>query len=488
MALIIEQKPLYKTLAVGQDIIFTVSDIDTVANYYKPKFTAEIYVNQKIADLGLSTSKVATLKVTPNNKGVGIFSISPIIESYVSPEYDGTNFDNTIFSTFKTVAFTENTPHPIHLIDKYSNNNKVVTFFTVVFNIEYYLTSSLATLRNGKPLRSQNYLTYNGVIQYDDSLKQTGADYGYNLNQNKIVFNDYFGSLGKFISNAPIIQYARLSDYGTLSFFNFLNVSENSFQVGTDNATINMVNYIQINLYNSLGVQIGSTINVNTTMANGSFNYTNQFSNTRVMFFGAFPANLDGAANATWVAQRANVSYYTVQAFDDEDEAISQIYRINIITDDCKGFEGIRLTWLNPHGTWDYYTFTKKSVRQLSTNKTTYTQLGGTWNESTFKINGYKGGQKNFRVNTKELIRINTDYLVDADAIWFEDLINSPEVYILNGYDSNTNDSRYGTVNKYVEPVRVMTSSYTRKSKANDKLIQYTFELEKTKVKRTQAI
>ena len=117
MALIIEQKPLYKTLAVGQDIIFTVSDINTVANYYKPKFTAEIYVNQKIADLGLSTSKVATLKVTPNNKGVGIFSIRPIIESYVSPQYDGTNFDNSIFSSFKTVGYSDNTPHPIHLIE-----------------------------------------------------------------------------------------------------------------------------------------------------------------------------------------------------------------------------------------------------------------------------------------------------------------------------------------------------------------------------------
>tara|TARA_R100001463_G_scaffold75969_3_gene129967 strand:- start:678 stop:2141 length:1464 start_codon:yes stop_codon:yes gene_type:complete len=487
MALIIEQKPLYKTLAVGQDIVFTVSDINTVANYYKPKFTAEIYVNQNIADLGLSTSKVATLKVTPNNKGVGIFSISPIIESYVSPEYDGTNFDNTIFSSFKTVGYTETTPHPIHLIDKYSNNNKVATYFTIVFNIEYYLTSSLATLRTGKNLRTDSYLAYNGVVQNDDSLKQSGNNYGYELNQNKLVFNDYYGSLGKFLSNAPIIQEARLTDYGTLSFFNFLNVSENSFQVGTDNATINMVNYITITLYNSAGVQLGSVINVNTTMANGSFNFNNQYSNTRVMFFGAFPANLDGWST-DWDSHKANVSYYTLQAFDDEDEAISQLYRINIISDDCKGFESIRLTWLNPHGTWDYYTFTKKSVRQLTTNKSTYTQLGGTWNESTFKINGYRGGQKNFRVNTKELIRINTDYLVDADAIWFEDLINSPEVYILNGYDSDTNDSRYGTVNKYVEPVRVMTSSYTRKSKANDKLIQYTFELEKTKIKRTQAI
>ena len=73
--------------------------------------------------------------------------------------------------------------------------------------------------------------------------------------------------------------------------------------------------------------------------------------------------------------------------------------------------------------------------------------------------------------------------MVDADAIWFEDLINSPEVYILNGYSSDA----YGMVNKYVEPVTVATSSYTRKTKANDKLIQYTFELEKSKNKRIQS-
>jgi hypothetical protein len=42
-------------------------------------------------------------------------------------------------------------------------------------------------------------------------------------------------------------------------------------------------------------------------------------------------------------------------------------------------------------------------------------------------------------------------------------------------------------VNKYVEPVTVATSSYTRKTKANDKLIQYTFELEKSKNKRIQS-
>ena len=484
MALTIEQKPLYKTLAVGQDIIFTVADQNVIINNYQPKYTADVYVNEKISDLTLITSKVASLKVTPNNAGVGIFSISPILESYVNPQYEGTNFDNTIFSSYKTTGYSDTTPHPIHLIDKYSNNDNVAIYFTVVFNMEYYTDAALTIFSTAKRVRAENYLAYNGVLQSDDIINQSGTDYGFNLNSTDLVLNDFGTTLGKFISNAPITQEARLTDYGTLSFFNFLNISENSFQVGTDNCTINMVSYITINLYNSAGAQLGSSITVNTTTANGSFNNNNQFSNTRVMFFGAFPANLDGWST-DWDTHKANVSYYTLQAFDDEDEAISQIYRINIISDDCKGFEGIRLTWLNPHGTWDYYTFTKKSIRQLATNKTTYTQLGGTWNKSTFRIDGYKGGQKNFRVNTKELIRINTDYLVDADAIWFEDLINSPEVYILNGYSSS---DTYGMVNKYVEPVRVTTSSYTRKSKANDKLIQYTFELEKTKVKRTQKI
>jgi len=71
-------------------------------------------------------------------------------------------------------------------------------------------------------------------------------------------------------------------------------------------------------------------------------------------------------------------------------------------------------------------------------------------------------------------------------GVWFEELVNSPEVYIVNGYTS-TNDINT-TLSTYVEPVRLTTSSYTRKTIANDKLMQYTFELEKSKTLRTQAV
>ena len=40
--------------------------------------------------------------------------------------------------------------------------------------------------------------------------------------------------------------------------------------------------------------------------------------------------------------------------------------------------------------------------------------------------------------------------------------------------------------NKYVEPVLITTSSYIRKTIANDKLMQYTFEMERNKTLTTQ--
>jgi hypothetical protein len=486
--MIIEQKPLYKTLPVGQDIIFTVSDNTIVANNFNVKFTAQVFVADDSSGVFSTQSLVATLKVTPNNAGVGIFSLEPILESYVSPQYQGTDFDGVIFSTYKGTAYSDDNPHPIHLIDKYSNNVNNTKYFGISFNIEYFTSATSTTpLSFNKPILSNQYLIFNGVLNYDEVLKVTNGNYGFNLNADKLVFNDFYGSLGKFLSNAPLTQYAKLTDYGTFSFLNFLNTGTNSFQVGTDNAVINMVKYILVSLYNSSGTLLGSAIQIDSTFTNGGFNNNNDNSQTRLMFFGGFPANLDGWST-DWDTHKANVSYYTLQAFDDQDEAISQIYTINIIGNSCKGFESIRLTWLNQYGTWDYYTFKKKSIKSLQTNRTSYTQLGGTWNKSRFQINGFKGGKKNFRVNTKQLITVNTDFINESEAVWFENLINSTDVYLLNGYDSTVNDTRYGITNKYVEPITVTTSSYTRKTKANDKLIQYTFQLEKTHNKKAHSV
>jgi hypothetical protein len=49
-------------------------------------------------------------------------------------------------------------------------------------------------------------------------------------------------------------------------------------------------------------------------------------------------------------------------------------------------------------------------------------------------------------------------------------------------------DSNFASLNTYVQPATITTSSYVKKTIANDKLMQYTIEIEKSKMKRTQSV
>ena len=236
---------------------------------------------------------------------------------------------------------------------------------------------------------------------------------------------------------------------------------------------------LNISFYSSAGAYLGSEALGNIPSNGGVSNATNN-SNQIINYVGAFPANLDGWSTV-WDTHKANVGFYTIQ----DAGTLSAVYTINILCPNQKNFEPIRLTWLNRWGTWDYYTFMMKSTKSINTKRVPYSQLGGTWNESLFKISGYKGGKKNFRVNSTEKIKMNTDFVTEEEGIWFEQLINSAEVYVLEGFQS---DPEFPALNTYVQSAVITGASYIRKTRANDKLMQYTFEIEKSKMKRTQSV
>ena len=214
----------------------------------------------------------------------------------------------------------------------------------------------------------------------------------------------------------------------------------------------------------------------------------------RILYIAACPANLrvDSTFNSKL---ESNLAYYTITLLDEGGDAVSETRRFDILCPNSKQYKPIRLTWLNQFGTWDYYTFNQKSVRTISTKSTTYQQLGGTWNSQIYNPQGYKGGTKSFRVNASEKIKMNTDYITEDHTDWFEELVNSPEVYMLKDWELPRQQSSTGTVlterkvlNQEVIPVRLTTTNFTKKTVANDKLIQYTFEVEKSKTLNTQKI
>ena len=477
MALLIKQQPLYDTLPIGQQIIFTVSDPTTVATKYKVKYVAQVHVSNFPINLSNNNALIGTFKTTPNNAGVGIFDLRPVLETFVKPDNEPqTTIITSSDSEYKGVK-AQDTMFPIHLVDKYAISKNSMKRFAVNFFIEYSDTATGAVIDFTEldPTASESWKMFNGVLQYDDVLDLFQNDYGYNLKDYLFDSIFPFTSTISFLSTAPVIQYARLEDYGTIPFLNYID------HPPAANVPVNVYE-IEIIYYWSGG---SSTETVEWQSANGASSGSGPLSNTRLAYFGAFPANLQNWSATFASAVTSGLTYYTVQALNSLGHSISRHLTVNILCPEIKGYEGVRLTWLNKWGTWDYYTFNMKSTKSVTTNRTSYTQLGGTWNEKTFKIAGYKGGKKNFRVNSTEKIKLNTDFVTEAEGVWFEQLINSPEVYVLEGFQT---DGSFSSLNNYVEPATITTSSYIRKTIANDRLMQYTFEIEKSKMKRTQAV
>ena len=475
MATLIEQNPLYDQIVVGQDIIFTVSNTGIVSGESNVKFIAEVHISNNLPpNPSVNTDVIGTFKTTPNNAGVGIFDLSPVLESFVkSDNLAGYNSD------YKLTEQGANSIVPIHLIDKYSRNRNALSYLAIQFKIEYTDTDGFIVTTD--PVNSDSYNIFNGYLKYTDILdladtpftQTTGNNFGYPIPQ-KFTLSQ---ASGQFLTNAPTTQYANVNDYGTFSFLTITSIPTK----------------IRLVYYNSSNVSIGQE-DVDYTYSNGAVANLDAKASKRLFYFGGFPANLrnwSSTFNALVSAGTIEGGYYTVEPIFAAATNFGQKYTINVNCPNTKGFESIRLCWLNQWGAWDYYTFTMKSSKTISTKGSTYRQLEGTWNESTYKVNGFKGGKKAFRVNATEKITMNTDFVNESESEWFEELINSPEVYILNGFQSDIQFSGVLTIpamNQYVTPVRLTTSSYTKKTIANDKVMQYTFEVEKSKTLRTQAV
>jgi hypothetical protein len=472
MATTIIQQPLYKSFPVGQDVIFTVSNNLVVTNpiFTRVKFTAEVYISNGMPpSTSTNADLIGTFKTTPNNAGVGMFDFRPIIENFVKPDNIGAKY-----STYKKSDGTvlgPNDEHPIHLIDSFSHNKNLMRYVVVRFQVEYINTTT-EELETVQPQNSKTFQVFNGYLKYSDELILGGLfdkSFGFNTD----IFKQDRVALAKLYTNAPMVQYANDVDYGTIAF----------------NTNYNLINddrikFVRIRYYPITGSGLYQDIPFN--LGAGAFTYFNAAINLQTLYFGCFPGNLRNYSNiAQGFLDANNLDYYTVEIMNAAGDVLAEKLMIKVNCPTLKGFEPIRLTWLNQWGAWDYYTFKMKSTKSIKTKGSTYQQLEGSWNDKTYKVDGFKGGKKAFRVNSTEMIKMNTDFVSEAEAEWFEELINSPEVYILEGYQE---DVVMSSLNKYVTPVRLTTSSFTKKTIANDKVIQYTFEVEKSKTLRTQSV
>tara|TARA_R110002020_G_scaffold86021_2_gene212202 strand:- start:647 stop:2143 length:1497 start_codon:yes stop_codon:yes gene_type:complete len=480
---------------VGQELIYVYSCLDAVQNELNVKYVYTIGGYRVIAGF-TGIYSIGVFKATPNNAGVGMIELSNLMSSYVAA-------DNMASSnaTWK-LRGAGGQLVPIHLIDRYSLNTNAVHGFSVTCYVEY-IDSAGVKQTTGTPTLT-TWTMMNAYIKTDDPVfftsgLVTGAQFGGGYYMQKFEMsttNFAAGKFGKFLSNSPTTQWARPNDYGTMSY---IQVSQ--FDIAGGNI-FNDVSYYKFTFYPEYDAggsvvhtkEVDKTENFGAFDGNASTNLDNLAYN--LLYFGAFPANIKAIDSSFNTKVGTDILSYTVETYNTNDERLSETKIVNIGCADHRDYEPIRLTWLNQWGTWDYYTFMQKSTKTIKTKGTTYSPTSIQWNSQfSNPSSSSSGGKRTFRVNATETIKMNTDYITEDHSEWFEELINSTEVYQLR--------ERYGTrqypsffvapsvmpsMNEYVRPVTLKTTSLVKKTKANDGLVQYTFEIEKSKKLKTQTV
>jgi hypothetical protein len=493
----LNQKPAYNLLPAGQEIIYVVGeDTDLLTTETHAKIVAEVSVANDISFT--DTIFTGEFKASPNAAGVCMFDFNQILENGVGTVYNGMfASDPTAFSKYQGLFYTQTQfYHSIHNIDNFAFGKENGKFVQISFFIEYLGAAGNTAIveRANMQIMAPMLFIFNGVLYDTDLLSFVNQlDFGYDMSS---YFLQNIGDIGAggFITNAPKTQNATMNDYGTVAFFNGVQESAFGFDVGYIPPPATGYKYtvkeLQIIMRDSNDVQVGSTITMTNSQTNGGWSGqsgtgddpTNSNVNTKILYAGVYPANLRAWSSDFQIQLGlGNMSYYTIIAYDQDSVPIGETYRINLITD-CL-YPPIRICWVNKFGTWDYYTFMKKSTRNLKTKRKEYTKLKGTWNNALYNPNIPTGGKQNYLVQTNETIKVNTDYITEAEAVWLEELFNSQQMFILNDYHFNLN---VNNINRFVEPVILTTSSYKIKTKLNDKLIQYSFEFKRNTDRRTQ--
>ena len=137
---------------------------------------------------------------------------------------------------------------------------------------------------------------------------------------------------------------------------------------------------------------------------------------------------------------------------------------------DCSRFTPIKVLFVNKWGTIQELWFQTKRVDTLNTKQEEYQRsivTFGTNNTATIDVKQHN--VKTLNKQGKGNIKLSSGYYPEFTNEWFEELLLSEYVWVRR--------PSYSGSMKTV-PVKVVTSSFTRKTQLNDKLIEYTIDFQ----------
>jgi len=130
----------------------------------------------------------------------------------------------------------------------------------------------------------------------------------------------------------------------------------------------------------------------------------------------------------------------------------------------CSKYEPVRLHWLNRLGGIDSLNFNLKSEEETSIKRSTYLQEEHEFTGNAWKYEKTSRGTTDYHITTQEKLVVNTPYLTEAESVWMEDFATSPVIY--------------KEVKNQLTAMSGKPKKIKQQTSLNDKLMQYTFELD----------
>lgn len=317
---------------------------------------------------------------------------------------------------------------------KYPNASRVG-----IFDVSKIINSSLQDLRQTNP-SNVKYYKFDGYYRY-----LSGSQYVTSSHVESDVYKalDGYGIFQEQI-NGPIYgksPFWPLMTDGPISQSYF---AENNGTIGvmTGGAGASTLIPTKVRYISDLGT---ADINVSSSVS----------SSQQIQQVPAYPSSTG------WPLSQA-VSYYTIQAYNGSTALGLPIYYELACQ---QKYPNVRIKWKNRYGQFDYFNFYMVSRKSFQTEKRTYQPQIGTWTGPTLSYNNYDSQNLNYLVDSSQTISVNSFWIPEEYNDVLKQLMVSDEIYYVTTESSDT-----------LTPITINTDSVTFKTKAVDKLIQYSFE------------
>ena len=153
--------------------------------------------------------------------------------------------------------------------------------------------------------------------------------------------------------------------------------------------------------------------------------------------FGCYPANLNAStiSGIPKPSDYPNWRYIGFQILNASNAIVSAsyvLYNAAIYGGiDCK-YPNVRLAWVNEHGGWDFFNFTRKNEENLEVERRRYRKVVGTYAAETFGFNSFDRGLTERAPVVKQYLNIESGWLQEGEFTLLKSLLYSKQVFIVN--------------------------------------------------------